>query len=58
MCKLFCRLTGGHRYKDTTLVSYHCQATDEFWFANFCEKCGTFKSWTVPAEAILKDLEV
>lgn len=58
MCRLFCRLTGGHKYKNETLVSYHCPITEEFWFGNFCAKCGTVKQWTIPAEAILGELKM
>lgn len=54
--RAWCWLTGGHRYKDVNLVSYHNPFDEKFYFGNRCVKCGEFKTWDVPAEAILGEV--
>lgn len=56
MNRLFCWLTGGHKYSATTLVSYHNRFNETFYFGNRCEKCGKFSTWDVPAESILAEV--
>ena len=53
---LRCRLTGGHRYKDTGLASYHDPFNERFLFGNRCVKCGHYSTWDVPAEAIFGEV--
>ena len=56
-CKrAWCWLTGGHRYKDITLVSYHNPFDEKFYFGNHCIKCEKFNTWEVPAESIFVEI--
>ena len=57
MNKFLCRLTGGHKYEDTGLVSYHDRLNERFWFGNRCVKCGYFDTWDVPTEAIFEEVD-
>lgn len=38
--KVWCWLTGGHRYSDFTMVCRYNSLTGEYIFRNRCEKCG------------------
>jgi hypothetical protein len=43
----FCKLTGGHKYKDVTLET-KLFPNGLVGFRNVCQKCGHISEWMVP----------
>lgn len=52
--RVWCWLTGGHRYKDADLVVHYDELHMEYHFSNACVKCGADVSVRIPEECIIK----
>lgn len=48
MNKLFCKITGGHRYSDSNLRVEENIKNKTYCFSNWCTKCGEFYSYSIP----------
>ena len=58
MNKVFCLLTGGHRYADMNLQSVYNPYTRQSLLVNRCVKCGKTFTVTIDTDEIIKrDIE-
>ena len=58
MNKVFCLLTGGHRYTDVILQSVYNPYTRQSLLVNRCVKCGKTFTVTINTDEIIKrDIE-
>ena len=55
--RFWCWLTGGHRYADSNLQSYHFPKHCMTCFRNVCVKCGKSNVWAVSDKALYYDGE-
>ena len=55
MNRLFCFLTGGHRYADTGLSATQQTNPDWFTFRNECIKCGEVTEFELNMGAIIRE---
>lgn len=54
--KVFCFLTGGHRYKDENMKVTEIKKGTEYIFENYCCKCGKRMVHIIDIEDILNGL--
>lgn len=54
--KLWCKLTGGHRYSGLTLHAHYVPERKVYVFRNCCAKCGAWDKWEVPEDNILPEI--
>ena len=58
MNRLFCWLTGGHRYDDKNLKTYYNPNTRKSFMWNYCTKCGiAYLSKIDTGEIVKRDME-
>ena len=57
MNRFFCFLTGGHKYKDSTLEVRFDDDNGTVTFANHCDKCGKPTETTLPQSSIIIDMQ-
>ncbi len=58
MNKFLCAFTGGHKYRDSLLVSKYYPATGKASMENRCIKCGTPYLAEIPLDDIVRrDIE-
>ena len=50
--RIWCWITGGHRYADINLESCSFPEQDTTYFRNFCVKCGKSDTWAVSTKAL------
>lgn len=54
MNRLFCWLTGGHRYNDGNLVTHTDHKTRYTGLSNHCIKCGKRYSYLIDTEKLIQ----
>lgn len=55
MNKLFCFLTGGHKYKDKDLIVTDICIERKFVFENKCIKCGKIRKDSLDYDQVFKE---
>ena len=56
MNKIFCFLTGGHRYADINLKVRYDQVHRGYHISNNCVKCNHYYSFFCPDEVLERDM--
>lgn len=57
MNKLFCFITGGHKYRSSELEVKFDDDEGIAKFTNHCSKCGKVSEVVVPQSSLLRDLQ-